>query len=80
VQKEEWFKRLQEKLGLSLGVSPKALASKVPASNFSDLEQFSEDVQRRFVLSLPNANLKNIVTARLRQWATRYSVKDKKAN
>ncbi|MDQ7249626.1 AAA family ATPase [Dongia sedimenti] len=78
-QKEEWFKRLQSNLGISLGISPKLLASKVPASSFSDLEQFSEDVQRRFVLALPDANIKNIVAARLRQWATRYTVKDKKA-
>ena len=73
-QKEEWFVRLQERLGLPLGMTPKMLASKLDASSFSDLEQFCEDVQRRYVLTLPEANLKNIVTERLKQWRTRFSV------
>jgi len=74
MQKEEWFVRLQERLGLPLGMTPKMLASKLDVSSFSDLEQFCEDVQRRYVLTLPEANLKNIVTERLKQWRTRFSV------
>lgn len=73
-QKEEWFTRLQAKLETSLGMTPKTLASKLRASSFSDLEQFCEDVQRRYVLALPQANLKQIVTERLKQWRERFSV------
>lgn len=73
-QKEEWFLRLQEKLGAPLGMSPRILASKLPATNFSDLEQFCEDIQRRFVLAIPNANLKQIVAERLKQWRSRFTV------
>ena len=57
-----------------LGLSPKTLATKIQASSFSDLEQFCEDIQRRYVLSLPDANLKRIVTERLKQWQARFTI------
>lgn len=77
-QKEEWFNRLQSKLEVSLGATPKRLASQLAAANFSDLEQFSEDIQRRYVLSLPDANLKRIVAERLEQWRMRFTVNGEK--
>lgn len=73
-QKEEWFARLQDKLGAPLGMTPKTLASKLSAVNFSDLEQFCEDIQRRYVLALPDGNLKQIVSERLKQWRSRFTV------
>ncbi|WP_141454725.1 ATP-binding protein [Pseudoxanthomonas sp. z9] len=73
-QKEDWFRRLQDKLEAPLGMTPKSLAAKLNVGNFSDLEQFCEDVQRRYVLSLPNANLKMILQDRLKQWQSRFSV------
>lgn len=73
-QKEDWFRRLQEKLEAPLGMTPKSLATKLNVGNFSDLEQFCEDVQRRYVLSLPDANLKAILQERLKQWQSRFSV------
>lgn len=73
-QKEEWFARFQERLEGPLGFSPKTLATKVQASSFSDLEQFCEDIQRRYVLSLPDANLKRIVAERLKQWQARFTI------
>lgn len=72
-QKEDWFRRLQEKLEAPLGITPKSLAAKLNVGNFSDLEQFCEDVQRRYVLSLPGANLKVILQERLKQWQSRFS-------
>lgn len=74
-QKVEWFARLQKRLDAPLGIAPKTLASKLRASSFSDLELFCEDVQRRYVLALPSANLKAIIFERLRQWQSRFSVK-----
>ncbi|TFW28536.1 AAA family ATPase [Duganella callida] len=74
-QKEAWFQRLQEKMGLSLGHTPKALAKKLNVSSFSDIEQFSDDVSRRYVLALPNADMKLIVNDRLRQWSQRANSK-----
>jgi SpoVK/Ycf46/Vps4 family AAA+-type ATPase len=74
-QKEEWFLRFQAKLDVPLGFSAKTLASKIEVSSFSDLEQFCEDIQRRYVLSLPTANMKSIVSSRLKQWQARFSVR-----
>ena len=75
-QREEWFARLQKRLDAPLGMTPKALAAKLQASSFSDLEQFCEDIQRRYVLALPAANLKSIVVERLKQWRARFSVEE----
>lgn len=75
-QKEEWFARLQKRLDAPLGMAPKALAAKLQATSFSDLEQFCEDIQRRYVLGLPAANLKSIVVERLKQWRARFSVEE----
>lgn len=74
-QKTEWFVKLQDRLGVSLGVAPKALATKLKATSFSDLEQFGEDIQRRYVLALPDANIRRIIAERLTQWQARFSVK-----
>jgi hypothetical protein len=41
--------------------------------SFSELEEFGTDIQRRYVLSLPNANMKTIVTECLAQWEKRFS-------
>ena len=73
-QKEEWFVRLQDRLEAPLGMTPKTLASKLKATSFSDLEQFCEDIQRRYILALPAANLKRIVVDRLKQWKTRFTI------
>jgi SpoVK/Ycf46/Vps4 family AAA+-type ATPase len=70
-QKEQWFESLQSRLDRPLGMTPRGLASKLRAASFSDLEQFSQDIQRRYVLALPSADLKSIVVERLRQWQDR---------
>lgn len=74
-QTEAWFDRLQQRLGAPLGMTPKMISSKLAASSFSDLEQFSEDIQRRYVLALPDGNLKSIVAERVKQWRERFSPK-----
>ena len=72
-QRTAWFERFQEHLGTSLGTSPKTLATKLKVSSFSDLEQFCEDVHRRYVLSLPNSDLHAVISDRLEQWKNRVS-------
>jgi len=73
-QKEEWFHRLQKLLGTSLGATPRTLAAKLQVSSFSDIEQFCDDIRRRYVLALPDSDLKRIVAERLKQWRSRYTV------
>ena len=73
-QKEAWFIRFQVQLGTPLGVSTKSLATRLKAASYSDLEQFCDDVHRRYVLALPNANLTRVITERLKQWQRRAGV------
>lgn len=70
-QKEEWFLQFQQRLDISLGVTPKTLAKKLDVTSFAELEQFCEDIHRRYVLSLPDRDLKTIVNERLKQWQDR---------
>ncbi len=74
-QSEAWLKRFQEQLGQSLGLTPKALATQLAPANFSELQQFCEDIHRRYILSLPSGNVKGIVKERLQQWHKKFSVK-----
>ena len=68
---EEWFRRFEKRLGEQLGYQPATLAKRLKGVSFSELEQFALDVQRQYVLTLPNHNLRAIVAERLRQWQDR---------
>jgi hypothetical protein len=70
-QRVAWFERFERTLDTPLGVSPKTLATRLPVQTFADLEQFCHDVQRRYVLALPSADLRRIVDERLAQWKRR---------
>jgi len=72
-QKCAWFERFESKLGVPLGIAPKTLASRLNANSFSELEQFCEDIHRRYVLALPDAHLQKVISARLEQWKSRVS-------
>lgn len=64
---EKWFRQFEDGIGHSLGYMPKTLADKLKGSSFAELEMFALDVQRRYVLQLPNENIKSIVSSRLKQ-------------
>lgn len=70
-QRVAWFEQFERSFDVPLGMSAKTLATRLPLQNFADLEQFCLDVRRRYVLALPGANLKRIVTERLAQWQDR---------
>lgn len=73
-QAEEWFRRFEGRMGEKLGVSVSTLAKSLKGANFSELEQFGQDIQRRYVLSLPQANMQQTIKERLSQWEHRYSL------
>ncbi|MFD0930687.1 AAA family ATPase [Methylophilus glucosoxydans] len=66
-----WFKNFEAKVGIKLGVSSTVLAKQFKPVNFAELEQFGEDIFRRYVLGLPSGNMKSIVNSRLHQWRKR---------
>ena len=69
---EEWFRRLAKRLDAPMGHSPRSLATKLKGLSFAEIEDFASDIARRFVLDLPEANLKKIVDKRLEQWQRRF--------
>jgi hypothetical protein len=69
---EAYLTAAEARLQLSFGISPKGLAEKLAGANFSELEDFTTDVHRRYILSLPDANVKKIVQQRLTQWQRRF--------
>ena len=73
---EEWFRRLEQRFGESLGYKPATLAKRLKGLSFSELEQFALDVQRQFVLTLPNSDVRTIVAGRLKQWQDRTPAAD----
>jgi SpoVK/Ycf46/Vps4 family AAA+-type ATPase len=75
MQATEWFERFEERIGLPLGSKPSVVAQRLRGLSFSELEQFGLDVQRRYVLSLPNANISRIIKDRLRQWDARFTLR-----
>jgi SpoVK/Ycf46/Vps4 family AAA+-type ATPase len=74
VQRTQWFERFQKRLDVPLGIAPKTLATRLKVTSFSDLEQFCEDVHRRYVLALPSGNIRTIIADRIVQWKLRASV------
>ncbi len=68
---EEWLRRFEQRLGVRLGHGIPTLAQKLGAVSFSELEQFALDVHRNYVMSLPTADPRGIVTECLRQFKAR---------
>lgn len=73
-QIEQWFIRFQNKFDHPLGYSPRTLSDKLLGLSFAEIEEFGLDILRRYVLTLPNSDLKTIVQQRLKQWGSRYGI------
>jgi hypothetical protein len=64
-------------LNFSFGFTPRVLAERLVGASYSDLEGFTSDIARGYVLALPAADAKAITSNKLQQWKARYSVKKK---
>ena len=67
----QWFENLQKRLEFPLSYSSRTLADRLSGASFAELEEFSTDIIRRWVLSAPNGDGKKIVRDRLDQWSQR---------
>ena len=63
----DWFHRFETRLGASMGYRPETLAKRLKGLSYSELEQFGLDVQRQYVLNLPEGDIREIIAERLRQ-------------
>lgn len=67
----DWFAQFEQSQNLKLGYAPSTLAKHLYGLSFAELEEFSTDILRRYVLQLPGADLKSITKERLAQWRMR---------
>ncbi|MBI5543779.1 MAG: AAA family ATPase [Deltaproteobacteria bacterium] len=74
-QRVEWLRQFESRTGLSLGHSHAKLAKSLGSISFAELELFALDVQRRYVLALPEGDVLAIVNRRLQQWNARVKPK-----
>lgn len=70
-QRVAWLQMFEHRSGILLGHTHDYLARRLVGLSFAELEQFAQDVQRRYVLTMPGADVRAIVSDRLKQWATR---------
>lgn len=69
-ESESFLHELEQRLGGSFGLAPRTLADRLKGASYAELEQFALDVRRRYVLELPDADLRAITRTRLEQWQT----------
>jgi SpoVK/Ycf46/Vps4 family AAA+-type ATPase len=67
----EWFIRFENRIGVTLGISPVELAKKLAGCSFSDIEEFGTTIYREYVLNQPGSNIKAITNKTLKQWPYR---------
>ena len=79
-QVQEWFRRFEDRLGVKLGVAASTISKRLRGLSFAEIEQFGLDIQRRYVLTLPSADIKKIVEERLKQWEQRFSLQKPPGN
>jgi SpoVK/Ycf46/Vps4 family AAA+-type ATPase len=73
-QTKEFFEKVAGRIDIPFGYTARTLADKLHGMSYSELEDFVTDVARRYVLALPDADAKQIVTDRLKQWENRFHV------
>lgn len=73
-QAAEWFEWYAKRMEIDLGYASRTLADKLKGCSFSELEDFGEMLIRRYVLQLPEANMRKIVAGCLDQWLCRTRV------
>lgn len=71
-QIREWLDRFEHRLDAKLKTSTLELARRLQGLSFAEVEQFGLDVQRRYVLGAPNADIDRIIAERLVQWSQRF--------
>jgi hypothetical protein len=70
----DWLRDFSERTGLSFGYAPRTLADKLVGASFAEVEDVATDVRRRYILGLPEPDVRAIVRQRMEQWSSRARV------
>lgn len=63
-----WVEKFQQQHKIKLGFASETVAKKLMGANYAEVEEFGLSILRKYVLSLPNSNIKNIVSEELKNW------------
>lgn len=63
---EKWLLKFEEQIGHGFGLTNKTLAQKLKDLSYAEVEHFALDVQRRYILGLPDQKLRSIVNNQLK--------------
>lgn len=66
-----WIEKFQQKHKINFGFASETIAKKLLGFNYSEIEEFGLTVLRKHVLSLPESNVKEIVSSELKNWNNR---------
>ncbi len=61
-----WLEKFQQAHNIRFEYAPETIAKKLLGINYAELEEFGFSILRQYVLSLPDANIKDIVGAELK--------------
>lgn len=69
-----WLKNFEQRIKYDLQYPIDKIASKLEGLNFAEIEEFILDVERKYILSLPDVNVKRLVDECLVQMEHKYSL------
>lgn len=73
---ENWLKKFEFRVKYSLEHSHKAISGKLEGLSFSEIEEFVLDIQRKYILTLPEVDVKKIVDESLNQISNKYQLRN----
>jgi AAA+ superfamily predicted ATPase len=76
----KWFNDFQERHKIDFSYSSETLAKRLYGISYSEIEEFGLSVLRRHVLTLPDQNIRDIVSEELKSWKFRTSKVDPEQN
>lgn len=68
---EDWIELFKKRIGREMPFEPDYFSKRLKGLSFAEIEEFFLDVQRKFILKIPNGNIKKIVKEKLDQWKHR---------
>lgn len=71
---EQWLVKFEQRVKYDLQYPIPVIARKLIGYNFAEIEEFILDIERRYILSLPDVNVKRVVDECLGQMERKYSV------
>lgn len=66
-----WLEKFQTRHKVDFEYSSETIARKLIGANYAEIEEFGMSVLRKYILSLPAANIRNIVSEEIKGWNTK---------